>query len=97
MKGQIPKREIKENDRKNHVEAIYRKHEAWWIESYRVLNLDRCICQGAIESCPQQSDLDGSRSYQASIEQTENFSMDREFVEKLSSQILKNFDGSRLR
>ena len=31
------------------------------------------------------------------IEPTESFSMDREFVEKLSRQILKSFNGSRLR
>ena len=66
------------------------------IERCRELILDRWICQSAIKRCPQQSDLDGSRSYQASIEQTETFSIDREVVEKVSRQILKNFDGSKL-
>ena len=66
------------------------------IERCRELILDRWICQGAIKRCPQQSDLDGSRSYQVSIEQTETLSIDREVVEKVSRQILKNFDGSKL-
>ena len=52
------------------------------IESCRALILDRFICRGAIESCPQQRDLDGSNSYRASIKQTKSFSMDRESVEK---------------
>ena len=52
---------------------------------------------GAIERCPQQSDLDGSRSYRESIEHTETSSMDREAVEQLSRLILKNLDGSKLR
>ena len=67
------------------------------IESCQALILDRFICCGAIKSCPQQRDLDGLNSYQEYIEQTESFSMDRESVEKLSRQILKSFDGSRLR
>ena len=67
------------------------------IESCRALILDRFICRGAIESYQWQRNLDGSNSYWASIEQTESFSMDRESVEKLSRQILKSFDGLRLR
>ena len=67
------------------------------IESCQALILDRFICWGASESCPQQRDLDGLNSYQESIEQTKSFSMDRESVEKLSRQILKSFDGLRLR
>ena len=72
---------------------IYRKHEAWWIKRCRALIFDRWSYQGAIERCPQQSDLDGSRSYPTAIEEIETFSMDWEVVEKLSRQILKNFDG----
>ena len=66
--------------------------------------------QEAIKRCPQQSDLDGSRNYRASVEHTETSSMDREsikytetslmdqkVVEKLLSLILKNLDGLKLR
>ena len=67
------------------------------VERCRALILDRWSYRGAIERCPQQSDLDGSRSYQASIEHTETFSIDRKAVEKLSRKILKNFNGSKLR
>ena len=66
------------------------------VERCRALILDRWSYRGAIKRCPQQSDLDGSRSYQASIEHTETFLMDQEAVEKLSRQILKNFDGLKL-
>ena len=34
-------------------------------------------------SCRAEANLDGLNSYQASIEQTESFSMDRESIEKL--------------
>ena len=67
------------------------------VERCQALILDRWSYRGAIERYPQQSDLDGSRSYQASIEHTETFLMDQEAVEKLSRQILKNFDGLKLR
>ena len=43
----------------------------------------------AIERCPQQSDLDGLRSYRESIEHTETSLMDQEVVEQLSRQVLK--------
>ena len=67
------------------------------VERCRALILNRWSCRGAIERCPQQSDLDGSRSYQASIKQTKTFLMDREAVKKVSRQILKNVDGSKMR
>ena len=56
-------------------------------ESYRALILDRFIYGGAIESCPQQRDLDRSNSYQVSIKQTESFSMDREAIEANSQKL----------
>ena len=59
------------------------------VESCRELKFARRSYWGAIERCPQQSDLDGSKSYRASIEHTETSLMDREAVEKLSRQILK--------
>ena len=67
------------------------------VERCRALILDKWSCRGAIERCPQQSDLNGSRSYQASIEQTETFSMNREAAEEILRQVLKNFDGSKMR
>ena len=53
--------------------------------------------RGAIERCPQQKGLDGSRSYRAPIEHIETSSMDQVVVEKLSRLNLKNLDGSSLR
>ena len=38
-----------------------------------------------IERCPQESDLDGSRSYPVAIKETETFSMDQEAI-KTNSQ-----------
>ena len=67
------------------------------VERCQALILNRWSYRGAIERCPQQSDLDGSRSYQAFIEQIETFSMDREAVEEVSRQVFKNFDGSKIR
>ena len=66
------------------------------VERCRALILDRWSYRGAIKRCPQQNDLDGSRSYQASIEHKETFLMDQEAVKKLSRHILKNFDGLKL-
>ena len=66
------------------------------VERCQALILDRWSYRGAIERYPQQSDLDGSRSYQASIEHTKTFLMDRKAIKKLSRQILKNFNGSKL-
>ena len=45
--------------------AICRKHGAWWIERCQALIFAKWSYQGAIERCPQQSDLNGSRSYRA--------------------------------
>ena len=39
-----------------------------------------------IERCPQESDLDGSRSYPVAIKETETFSMDREAIETNSQK-----------
>ena len=47
-------------------------------------------CRVAIKQKPTSMD-------RIAIEQIETFSMDWESVKKLSRQILKNFDGSRLR
>ena len=71
-----------------------------WIERCRELlrfKMARRSYRGAIERCPQQCDLDGLRSYRESIEHTGTSSMDRESIEKLSSPILRNLDGSKLR
>ena len=38
-------------------------------------------CPGSVERCPQQKDLNGSRSYQESIEHSESFSMDQVAIE----------------
>ena len=46
------------------------------VERCQTLILDRWSCRGAIERYPQQNDLDGLRSYQASIEHIETFLMD---------------------
>ena len=40
----------REKWRENHAEAIYKKHEARWIESCRALILNKFIYQGAIKS-----------------------------------------------
>ena len=53
--------------------------------------MDRDVLR-VIERCPQQSDLDGLRSYRESIEHIESSLMDQESDEKLSSLILKNLD-----
>ena len=49
----------------------------------------------AIERCPQQSDLDGLKSYREFIEHTETSSMDQKVVEQLLRLILKKLDGSK--
>ena len=46
--------------------------------------------------CRWQKNLDESNSYQEAIGQAEPFSMDREFVEKLSRQIPESFDGLKM-
>ena len=61
------------------------------------LILDKWICRGAIENLLTAKYLDGSRSYQESISQIETSSMDWESVEKISRQILENFDGLKMR
>ena len=64
-------------------------------------------CKTCEKQCMQE-DLDRSRSCRVAIkqkptltdresmDQTESFLMDQEYVGKLLRQILKNFDGSRL-
>ena len=66
------------------------------IENCLALIVDKFICRGAIESYQRQRNLDGSNSYQASIEQIKSFSMNRESIKKLSRQIQESFDGLRL-
>ena len=56
-------------------------HDSRWIEKCQDLILDRWSCWGAIERCPQQSDLDGSRSNPIAIKETLTFLMDREAIE----------------
>ena len=80
-------REIKENERKISLRIYIEKHEGRWIERCRVVIFDRWSYRGAIERCPTQSDLDGSRSYQESIEHTETSSMDREAIETNSQKL----------
>ena len=58
------------------------------VERCQTLILDRWSCRGAIERYPQQNDLDGLRSYQASIEHIETFLMDWEAI-KTNSQKLQ--------
>ena len=72
------------------------KYVAWWIGRYRELKMAKWSYRGAIERRPQQCDLDGLRSYQASIKHTETSSMNREAIKRLSRLILKNLDGSKL-
>ena len=62
------------------------------IEKWRELKIARWSYRGAIERCPQQFDLDGSRSYQEFIKHIETSSMDQVAVEKLSRLILKNLE-----
>ena len=50
-----------------------------------------------IKRCPQQNNLDRSRSYRASIEHTETSLMDQASIEQLSRLNLENLDGSKLR
>ena len=66
------------------------------IESCQELKFTRRSYRGAIERYPHQCDLNGSRSYRASIEHTKTSSMDRKVVEKLLRLILENLDGSKL-
>ena len=92
-------REIRENEKRIALTLFIEISVSRWIERCRELlrfKMARRSYRGAIERCPQQCDLDGSRSYRESIEHTGTSSMDRESIEKLSSQILKNLDGSKL-
>ena len=63
------------------------------VESHRELKIARRKYRGAIKRCPQQSDLDGSRIYQAY----------RNFLDGLKScraaidTDYQNIDGSKLR
>ena len=93
-------REIEENETWNRVGSIYRKCALMDRELSRicrVLILDRWICRGDVENLSTAKCLDGLRSYQESIGQTETSSMDWESVEKLLRKILENFDGSKMR
>ena len=79
---------------------LYIENTSWWIEDlsriYRALILDKWIRQGAVENLSTAKYIDGLIFYQESIGQTETFSMDREFVEKLSRKIPESFDGSKM-
>ena len=86
MRSQNQSRKIEKNERQIALRLFIGSHNSRWIESCRDLNFDRWSCRGAIERCPQQSDLDGSRSYRASIEHTETSSMDREAIETNSQK-----------
>ena len=57
-----------------------REKEEIGIDNKRIL-IDQSICRGCVKKKPRL--LDGSRSCQEFIGQTESFSMDREAVEKL--------------
>ena len=70
--------------------ALYiEKYKAQWNERYREVSSFKFSPNGVIERCPQQSGLNGSRNYRASIEHTETSSMDQEAVKKLLRQVLK--------
>ena len=65
-----------------------REKEEIGIDSKKIL-IDWSICRGCVKKKPRH--LDGSRSCQEFIGQTESFSMDREAVEKL---FRRNFEIS---
>ena len=93
-------REIRENEKRIVLTLFIEISVSRWIERCRELSrfkMARRSYQAAIERCPQQCDLDGLRSYRESIEHTGTSSMDRESIDKLSSLILRNLDGSKLR
>ena len=83
--------------RKNRVDPLYRNPNFSMNREVSRIKIARNSYRGAIERCPQQKGLDGSRSYRAPIEHIEISSMDQVVVEKLSRLNLKNLDGSSLR
>ena len=89
---EVKKTKTIERDRgemkKIRADPIYRKV----INLDRSRSVERCrdlkcvkklskSCPGSVERCPQQKDLNGSRSYQESIEHSESFSMDQVAIE----------------
>ena len=83
--------------RKNRADPLYRNPNFSMNREVSRIKIARNSYRGAIERCPQQKGLDGSRSYRAPIEHIEISSMDQVVVEKLSRLNLKNLDGSSLR
>ena len=53
-------------------------------------NSRQIIYRGAVENLSMAKNLDGLNNCRENIGQIETFSMDREFVEKLSRQILNS-------
>ena len=90
-------RENREKWKRNHIEAIYRNTNLDGLRrcqeqsstNSRQINLSRC-CQASVDD--KRTSMD-----RTTIMQKESFSMDREFVKKLSRQIPESFDGSKMR
>ena len=77
--------------KKNRIDPLYRKvinlDRSRGVERCRDLKCVKKLskrCSGSIERCPQQKDLDGSRSYREFIEHPESFSMDQAAIKELS-------------
>ena len=85
-------REIKEKWEKCRADPIEISISRWIKSCWKLSRIKKArnSYREAIEWCPQQTGLDGSRSYRASIEKKDAFSTNWEAVEELSRQISEN-------
>ena len=89
-------REIREKWEKNRVETIYRKIKHDGSRAIENLSSTNSWQINLLKCCRETVDSQRTSMDRTAIEQTEIFSMDREFVEKLLRQVLESFNGSRL-